>query len=134
MLRKLDELWQEVRHGRMLLVKNRGFTVIVSLTLALGIGATSAIFSVLYATVLAPLPFPDSERLVWIQEVNNEGRRRTIPLETIDVWRRQSRTMEANVSQFASRFLFDERDNRFEAARQSTKVRLMIRELENVNE
>src|SRR5262245_7692487 len=94
MLQKLDELWQEVRHGRRLLVRNRGFTIIVSLTLALGIGATSAIFSVLYATVLAPLPFPDSERLVWIQQVNNEGRRRTIPLETIDVWRRESQTLE----------------------------------------
>jgi len=74
MFQKLDELRQEIRHGRRLLAKNRGFTIIVGLTLALGIGATSAIFSVLYATVLAPLPFPEPDRLVGIQLVNSQGR------------------------------------------------------------
>src|SRR6185295_2024718 len=89
-----QDLWQEVRHGRRLLLKNRSFTVIVSLTLALGIGATSAIFSVLYATVLAPLPFPDAERLVWIQQENAEGRRRNISFDTLDSWRKESKTLQ----------------------------------------
>src|SRR5262245_58864575 len=94
MLQKLDELRQEIRHGRRLLAKNRSFTIIVGLTLALGIGATSAIFSVLYATVLAPLPFPDPKRLVSIREVNSQGRPRAISFETLDAWRRQSRTLD----------------------------------------
>jgi putative ABC transport system permease protein len=91
---KLEELWREVCYGGRLLAKNRGFTAIVGLTLALGIGSTSAIFSVLYATVLAPLPFPDAERLVWIEEIDREGRQRPIPTGTLDIWRRQSRTLE----------------------------------------
>src|SRR5205823_14617725 len=51
------------------LLKNHGFTAVSALTLALGIGATTAIFSVVYAVVLRPLPFPESERLVaiWTQ-------------------------------------------------------------------
>src|SRR3970040_144289 len=73
------ELKQDLRLGLRLLIKNPGFTVISVLTLALGIGATSAIFSVLDAVVLSPLPFRDPDRLVLLQEVDARGRTRTRP-------------------------------------------------------
>ena len=60
-----EDLGRDINYGLRLLAKNRGFTIVAGLTLALGIGATSAIFSVLNASVLAPLPFRDPERLVW---------------------------------------------------------------------
>ena len=59
-----DDVRHDTRHGLRLLAKNRSFTIVAALTLALGIGATSAMFSVLYASVLAALPFRDPERLV----------------------------------------------------------------------
>jgi hypothetical protein len=60
----LETLLQDVRFGLRVLRKNPGFTFVVVFTLALGIGANTAIFSVLESQLWRPLPFPDSERLV----------------------------------------------------------------------
>ncbi len=90
----LSELRQDLQRGAKLLRKSPGFTFAAVLTLALGIGATSAIFTVLDTVVLRPLPFPDPDRLVWIQEVNQQdGRIRPPPVEAHEAWRTQSETL-----------------------------------------
>jgi predicted permease len=62
----LELLWQDVRYALRQLHRNRAFTMTAVITLALGIGATTAIFSAVYALLLRPLPYPDAGRLMYI--------------------------------------------------------------------
>ena len=87
-------LHRDATYGFRLLGRNPGYTLIVTLTLALGIGATTAIFSVLYATVLGPLPYPDPGQLVRIEQIGLEGRGRLVAFDRIETWRERSDTIE----------------------------------------
>jgi putative ABC transport system permease protein len=68
----LGNLWQDTRYGLRLIRKNPGFSAVVILTLAVGIGANTAIFSVVNAVMLRSLPFKDPDRLVRLNESNPE--------------------------------------------------------------
>jgi len=90
----MDTLFRDIRYGIRNLVKQPGFTAIVLLTLGLGIGASTAIFSVLNSVLLRQLPYRQSERIVAIQELNPKGTRVQVTSANFLDWRAQNTVFE----------------------------------------
>src|SRR4030095_6930667 len=85
---------QDIRYGIRSLARNPGFTAIALLTLALGIGANTAIFSVVNAVVIRPLPFADPERIVWLWDTIRPGVTAPSSLPEFLDWKEQSQSFE----------------------------------------
>src|ERR1051325_4726320 len=92
----------DLRYALRQLLKNPGFTTVAVLTLALGVGACTAMFSLVHAVLLRPLPFRDSERLVWIENVGSGGlSARTTRVDNFLEWRVQNTSFEELAAYFA---------------------------------
>ncbi len=91
----VEALWQDVRFGFRTLWKSRGFTAVIVLTLALGIGANTAIFSVVNGILLRALPYEDPDRLVTLWEVMERGSDNHVSLHNFLDWQEQSRSFAA---------------------------------------
>lgn len=111
----LRTLWQDLRYGLRMLSKSRGFAAIAVLTLAIGIGANTALFSIVNGVLLSPLPYPEAGQLVTIY-ANTTGVDKG-PLTYLNFldWQRQSHT-------FSSMALFRHEDYNFMGVTQSERL------------
>ncbi len=102
-----DEMFQDLRYGARMLLKHKRFTLIAVFTLALGIGANTAIFSVVDAVLLRPLPYRDADRLVKVFETNTQRRlsRTRISLGEFYEWKSQCRSFEEMTALWENIFL-----------------------------
>jgi predicted permease len=91
----LEDLPRDLRHGVRTLRRSPGFTMVAVFTLALGIGVTTAIFSVVYSVLLRPLPYADPDRIVAIFEVTSKGRPSALADPNFNDFRDQSRSFQA---------------------------------------
>src|SRR5215208_2409353 len=90
----MTTLFQDLRFGVRTLAKRPGFALVAVLTLALGIGANTAIFSVVNAVLLRPLPFMDAERLVLVYETTQSVPRDFVSVPNLEDYRAGSRSFE----------------------------------------
>ncbi|HYL62772.1 MAG TPA: ABC transporter permease [Candidatus Methylomirabilis sp.] len=91
----MTNFWQDVRYGLRVLLKNPGFTAIAVLTLALGIGANTALFSVVNGVLLSPLPFPNPEQLVAVYSKTADFEQSSISYPNFLDWHSDNRSFSA---------------------------------------
>jgi predicted permease len=88
----LETFWQDLRYGARMLLKHKGFTLTAILTLALGIGANTAVFSVINAVLIRPLPFAEADQLVMIWETQPDVRGPVGTYPDFQDWRAQAQS------------------------------------------
>jgi len=126
----IENVIQDLRYGLRMLGKNPGFTAVAVLTLALGIGANAAIFSVLNAVVLRPLPYKDPERLavLWTDNLRQNLHEERTSYPNFEDWKSQNDVFEdmAFCSSFTVNLTGGDEPERIVAARVTSNLFSMI--------
>ena len=115
----MTSIMQDLRFAARRLIKDRRFTVAAIAALALGIGATSAVFTLVNVVLLRSLPFDDPERVMWLDTRDEQNREFGVSLEDFEDWRRASRTFSgmSAISMSPVNFTGDDRaSDRYEGA------------------
>ena len=94
---------QDLRYGARTLLKSPGFTLVAVFTLALGIGANAAVFSLVHGVLLKPLPYEDPEELVWVAERSHRGSPNAVAWANFEDWWAESRSFQA-LTAYGQRF------------------------------
>ena len=119
----MESVVGDLRHTLRTLTRDRGFAAVALVTIALGVGANTAVFSVVNAALLRPLPFPDSDRLIAIHEIDRRspGEYRDLSYPTFLDWQEAMRSVEGLAAYGGYRFSFeiDDTTQLIEAARVS---------------
>src|SRR5262245_17226665 len=89
------DLWQDLRYGARMLLKNPGFSAVIALTLALGIGANAALFSVVNGVLINPLSFPQPEQLVALNQRMPSTGEGSISYPNFLDWQRENQSFSA---------------------------------------
>jgi predicted permease len=89
----MRNVYQDLRYAARTLAKNRGFSLVAVLTLALGVGSTTAIFSVVYATLFEPMPYPKPDQLMMVWTMRPNGRSNTSTGDYLE-WKRRSESFQ----------------------------------------
>ena len=102
----METLFQDIRFGVRMLGKNSGFTFVALLTLALGIGANTAIFSVVNAIVFRPLPYSAPQKLVgvWTRDLKRPGSQYPAAMPTFRDWEQQAHSFAGFAAYASNRF------------------------------
>src|SRR5579871_2751237 len=91
----MDSLFRDVRHAVRILTNNPGFSAVALLALVLGIGANTAIFSVVNAVLLQPMPYRDPARLVSVRESSPQGEKHNVANpQNVYAWQQRNRSFE----------------------------------------
>src|SRR5688500_930268 len=98
----IEDAWRDFVIGARMLRKSPGFSIVAILTLALGIGVNTSIFSLVNALLLRPLPFKDPQRLVWISNIFEGGLSgETTTVGNFREWRAENKSFEDLSAYFA---------------------------------